>query len=410
MKVLVVEDDTDKFGQITSVLEAVGVPAEGVSLAICAADAVSALKSGRYELMLLDVNLPRRRGETAIRGGGLEVLRELGRDETLTKPRYVVGVTAYEDVVEEFGDVFDEHLWSLVHYNPTSDLWIAQLKSKVEYIQSAEQSRQFSDGITFGVDIALLCALDTVELSGIRGLPCGWQPLRLPHDETRYFIGTMNAGGGTISVLAAAAPRMGMTASAVLATKVVHQFRPRVMALVGICAGRFGKVGLGDVIIADPTWDYGAGKIESVDDQPKFLPAPHQFAAEQHVLSAAKDIGEDGDFLRDLKRRAHGTRPAKELEVRVGPMACGAAVVADAQTFTSLLDQHRGILALEMESYGAAGAVQGASRPRPTFFVCKAVCDFADKDKDDDFQEYAADVSAGFAIELARRLLPLSVA
>lgn len=405
MKILIVEDDVEKYGKIVIALTDSGVNECDIDHAVCATQASDLLSSYRYELMLLDINIPRRLGEAAKRGEGLEILRQLDRDDSLIKPRYIVGITAFEDLITEFGDFFYENLWTIVHYNPRSDLWLSQLKGKVSYIRSADTSRQFSDGVTFGVDIALLCALDSVELDAVRELDLGWQPLRLPHDDTRYFMGSLTTGRETLSVLAAAAPRMGMTATAVLTSKVIQQFRPRAMSLVGICAGRFGKVELGDVVVASPTWDYGAGKIASVKNKATFLPSPHHLNADTRMISIAKDLADDHALLASIRRGARGNKPKTALTLHVGPMACGAAVVAHGPTFNALLTQHRGVLALEMESYGAADAIEGSSNPRPILIVAKAVCDFADKDKEDDFQEYAANVSAMIGLELAKRVL-----
>lgn len=86
-------------------------------------------------------------------------------------------------------------------------------------------------------------------------------------------------------------------------------------------------------------------------------------------------------------------------------MVSGAAVVAHKPTFDALLAQHRGILGLDMEAYAVAAAALGAGRPRPQTVIIKAVCDYADKDKEGDFQEYAASVSTAFALLVADQAL-----
>ena len=51
---------------------------------------------------------------------------------------------------------------------------------------------------------------------------------------------------GERRVLAAHAPQMGMTAAAILATKMIHTFSPRYLAMVGICAGIRDTCNIGD--------------------------------------------------------------------------------------------------------------------------------------------------------------------
>ena len=405
LKVFVVEDDAAKFGRIHNALTADGIDASSIEHAVCAAQALEKLETTSFDLMLLDVNLPRRLGDSPSRGGGLEVLHELSRSDQHQRPRYIVGITAFEDVIDEFGDAFNDHLWSLVHYSDNSDRWISRLRVKMSYIRALKGSENFSDGVTFGVDLAIVCALEGVEFEAVRRLPLDWEPLRLPHDETRYLSGSVQNDKGVFSVVAAAAPRMGMPASSVLASKMIHQFRPRYIAMVGICAGRASKVKIGDIIVADPSWDWGSGKISSKMDIPQFEPSPHQKELDGSIVSIVKDLAEDHAMMANLKHEARGKKPPFELSVHVGPLASGAAVVAHKPTFDGLLDQHRGLLGIDMEAYAIASAAGGRGSPRPKAVIVKAVCDYADQDKDDDYQEYAAAVSAEFLLRMARNML-----
>jgi nucleoside phosphorylase len=56
-----------------------------------------------------------------------------------------------------------------------------------------------------------------------------------------------------------------------------------------------------------------------------------------------------------------------------------------------------------MEAYGVAAAANGCGAPRPKALIVKAVCDYADGNKSDAFQEYAADVSAKFLLFTVKR-------
>jgi nucleoside phosphorylase/CheY-like chemotaxis protein len=402
--ILIVEDDTRKYGEIRQVLSSITNDSDEIDLAVCAFEALSKLSKRRYDLLLLDVNLPKRYGEAPVRGGGLEILREINGDDVYLRPRYVVGITAYDDVVDEFGAEFDENLWSLVRYNPASNRWISQLRLKASYIQAVRKSDNFSDGITFGSDLAIISALDTVEFEAIRRLDCSWQSLRLRHDETRYLSGIAQGIRSSFSVVAAAAPRMGIAASSVLASKIIQQFRPKYIAMVGICAGRSEKTNIGDIIVWDPTWDWGSGKIASGDSGPVFLPSPHQLDLDPDLVENLKEAIKDQAAIAEIFESGSGVRPPGELAVRMGPAASGAAVIADSSTVQNLVPQHRGLLAIDMEAYGVATAANGCGAPRPKAVIVKAVCDYADRDKNDEFQEYAADVSAKFLLFAAKRL------
>jgi hypothetical protein len=46
--------------------------------------------------------------------------------------------------------------------------------------------------------------------------------------------------------------------------------------MCGICAGVKGKVNIGDIVFADPVWDYQSGKFIKEDGVAKFSISPHQ--------------------------------------------------------------------------------------------------------------------------------------
>jgi nucleoside phosphorylase len=74
--------------------------------------------------------------------------------------------------------------------------------------------------------------------------------------------------GGTLRVAVTWATDMGMVAASTAAIPLMEKYKPRCISMSGVCAGRQGKVELGDVIVADRLWTYDAGKLvrEKDDD------------------------------------------------------------------------------------------------------------------------------------------------
>ncbi len=68
-------------------------------------------------------------------------------------------------------------------------------------------------------------------------------------------------GPRDLHIVAAVQNDMGMVPAAILATKTVRAWRPKLVAMVGICAGVRGRVNLGDIIIGKQVFDYGSGKL-----------------------------------------------------------------------------------------------------------------------------------------------------
>jgi nucleoside phosphorylase len=74
--------------------------------------------------------------------------------------------------------------------------------------------------------------------------------------------------GGALCVAVVQAFEMGRE-QAVIAAAPLLELHPeiRCVAMCGVCAGRRGDVALGDVIVADRTWPYDAGKIKAAVDE-----------------------------------------------------------------------------------------------------------------------------------------------
>jgi len=404
IRVLIVEDDLPKFGALKLAVIEAGVNERHIEHAFNTTDAIALCRQYQFDLLLLDVNIPKKFNGEPVRGEGVSLLRRIQRDNDSIKPKHIVGVTAYADVLSEFGQEFADQLWTLVHYSEDNDRWVGQVKAKVDYVAALKRSENFTDGSTFGVDVAVICALPDVEWRAIRALPCGWQPLRIPHDQTRYISGSIETPGRSISIISAAAPRMGLPSTAVLASKIVANFRPRILAMTGICAGRAGKSELGDVIIADPAYDWGSGKIDTHDGKPRFRPSPHHLDLDVDVAESLRELFGDAGLRATIRERCPSAPGRGDLQVHIAPMASGAAVIANAATFEGLIDKNRDVMGLEMEGYSVFAAASGCSKPRPLPIVMKAVCDFADEGKADDAQAFAAAASANCFLEAIKCL------
>ena len=94
------------------------------------------------------------------------------------------------------------------------------------------------------------------------------------------------------------------------------------------------------------------------------------------------------------------------IKIYFGQMACGPAVVASEEIVNQQVKAHaRKALGLDMESYGVYYAAQATTGSGTRAIVAKSVCDFADKDKNDKNQEYAAYTSAWFAKHLIEAVI-----
>lgn len=240
-----------------------------------------------------------------------------------------------------------------------------------------------------------------MELESIKRLASEWTHHTFENDSTNYYICNFKTKDAPLKVVAAAAPQMGMTASAVLAMKLIQYFSPKYLIMTGIAAGIKDAVNLGDILVADPSWDYGSGKIEEIDGEEVFHPDPRPIALDIDLKSKLNLLAGDSMLLEKIKQSWAGDKPPSSLNLHIGPVASGAAVLAHGEIAKSIVAHNRKLLGIEMETYGVMYAANNCPKPRPTVLSLKSVCDFADAEKNDKYQRYAAHTSAAVLHELA---------
>jgi len=407
LRMLIVEDDTDKRQRLTQALRDIeGFDlGEGVDHALDVYTAKRLLAKTAYDVLILDIALPPRTDEAIREDAGLELLRDLNsRPKQYRMPTHIIGVTGYPDIYERGAAQFASYLLTLVHYDPSSSEWEHALQSRVRHIASA-LSAKLEAPPDYGSDLAIVCALYSPELTAVLKLPWNWEQIQQPNDHTIYWRGRYKGENGERTVHAANSARMGMPATAVLATKMIAAFRPRYLAMPGISAGVRKRVELGDIVVADPCWDWGSGKWTIRNDELTFEAAPHQMKLDVEMRDKLNEMSRDKRLLAEIRGAWLGPRPDHDLKMHVGPMASGASVLADKLTSERVLKQHRQLLAIEMEAYGLLTAAEESNKPRPKALVLKAIVDFADGKKNDRYQAYAAFVSAQMLQRFSERHL-----
>jgi nucleoside phosphorylase len=243
----------------------------------------------------------------------------------------------------------------------------------------------------------------------------------------------------------------------------------RFLLMTGICAGDRDKVHLGDLVIARGAYAFDAGKARIVNGRYDLDPDPDLKSIHNSILQpllafdsweslVAKETrpvskGEQRHALlrKLLKTKSFSKIPRdwlkehvpawpqalKELKeakppivdsrnrlVRIeaakarvteeqgfqGPKECHKHICEVASTvavredspFEEVRHAVRNTLAIDMEGHAFYKLAQ--EHGKPALFV-KGVCDYADRDKDDSYQEYAARVSAIFAFEYIRKFV-----
>ncbi|WP_194713359.1 phosphorylase family protein [Noviherbaspirillum soli] len=404
IKILIVEDEFEKRRLLVETLLQVNlISINDIEHASDVFAAKKLIQRTRYDLVILDLNIPARADKLPEVGAGLDILRFVRLNHSAISPRYIVGMSAYDDAMVAAKDDFALSLWKLLKFSHTDLSWQSPLKQSVEYLIEQNRPPYPNDGRTYHTDLGIVVALEGEELEGLKSIHANWQQVSVPYDHSRYIRGTFNNGQREIDVVAVAAAKMGMPPAAVVASKLIHNFRPRYLAIVGICAGVRGKTNLGDILIADPCFDWGSGKWVRDADTTKlrFRPAPYPWRLDEALRSAAVQVSEIPGVIDKIYDSFEGVRPPNRPAVKIDAMASGGSVLQATELMDDVRDQHKNLVGVEMESYAVFTAAEYAADPRPECISIKAVCDFGDDEKSDDYHTFAAHASAHFLHELA---------
>lgn len=399
LRILIVDDDSTKIGNIMNILkENPKINEEQIYYSLGLDDARKQLYSYKFDLLILDIQLPKKIGGSVNKDGGITLLDDIKSIDRLHKPLHIIGISSQQDSLKDYGDVFTENTWTIIEYNQT-EYWKNQLKSKISYIiKYKEQLTELENQRQYDYDVAIITAVAVEHEMMQKVINANWINKRIPGDPTEYLVGNLeDRYGKKLKLVAGTLLQMGMPAASVLTMKLIENFRPKFVIMVGIAAGnRSQGLNLGDIVVASESWDYGSGKLkESGDSSFLFQPAPQQIEIDIEIKEKLKS--NYSLELQKIKAQFMGNTPTHSLTLHVGPMASGAAVIQSENYVNEIILSHnRKLLALEMETYGVYYAAKNARQPIPKPVSIKSICDFADQHKGDDFQKYAAYTSCAF--------------
>lgn len=404
MQILIIDDDQEKCSEIKKALE--GIPNLDIDSAHNIFSGKEKLSMKYYDLLILDINLPYGDEEDCVEDAGYLLFKEIQSVKILKKPGTIIILTSYEELQERYIMEVSKGLFTIVKYSALEAKWKDLIRNKVNYIiKSVDDSVDLTSN-GYNYDLAIITAVQ-VEYDQVYRRLKNPETIRVKGDPTFYTLGQFIEGDKRLNVIVSMQHQMGMTAASVLTTKVIHNFKPRYVSMVGIAAGKEGEGNLGDIIIPTEVWDYGSGKIAEETDEGEMKSSNFLFKPDPKYIDLEVELKEIvnknfNNILTKIKDEWPGKKPDSTLKLVKGPMACGSVVVQNEEVIKNFIDPHnRKLKGLDMESYGVFYAVENSFRPKPKVLVCKSICDFADSNKNDDYQEYSAFTSASFLYYLA---------
>ncbi|KAK6515975.1 hypothetical protein TWF281_004565 [Arthrobotrys megalospora] len=240
------------------------------------------------------------------------------------------------------------------------------------------------------------------------------------NDHNTYYRGEISGHNVVITCLPSG--MIGTNQAAVTVTHFTHTFPSiRVGLLVGIGGGIPPKVRLGDVVVSKPgngypgivQWDLGKAEANgsfkrtgALNNPPRVLLTALSVLETNYPLYGSKIP----EYLHEVEEKWPGLKPKytwteslkdplstpdevrRETQIHYGLIASGNQVIKNSEQRNAInKDLGGNVLCVEME---AAGLVDFPC------IVIRGICDYADAEKRDDWQEYAAAVAAAYAKEL----------
>lgn len=398
MKILIVDDDREKIKKITQVIKTIyGIEDTMIEFSIIASQAKEMLTRTQYDLLILDLNMPEHIEDENDEETGSDFIDELFSVHRYKKPIEIVIISAYEQCEKDFIKKPGHIAFKLLRYDENSIVWQEQLKAIIEYRLMFSRQNNMKEN----VDYVFVTSVP-VETEAVKRLFKEWDKIEFDDDINTYYITSFEKEGRRKKLVTVQSPDMGMVAASITTYSVCKHFSPKYVIIVGIAAG-IGKHNYGDILIPREVWTYSSGKYVDREGEKELIPDPKAISLNSKIVEIIRQ--DHSTVLSEIQKK--WTNPVHSvISICDAPMACGTAVVANKKVVEdNILAHSRKSGGIDMESYGVFYAIQSLNDEKVKAICIKSVSDFADDDKMDSYQPYAAYTSASFAFYLIKEIL-----
>lgn len=403
MKVLIVDDENKKAQMIKSIFVDSGkINEEDIEVAPSINDAIEKMVKQIYHLMIIDMCLPNVFGSKLENDGGLQLLRTITTDKRITAPVDIIMLTSHTKLAEKYKEEIEKESFVIINYDDSSEEWKNKLIGKFNYILRFEGSPKLKREYIY--DVAIITAVP-VEKESVKNLSENWEKIEVEGDSTVYYRTEWEKAGKKVNVITTSLTQMGMVSAATITSKIIYNFTPRYIVMTGIAGGVKEEYEIGDIIIPKEVKDYCSGKYTTPKGEEElsienplryFVPTAASISTCFDIINKVSE-----NFVEELSRIHRNWIYSSKYRIpnlRTGYMASGDSVVQNSAVIDIMVKNHlRQADGLDMEAYGVYYASEQAISPKPTPICIKSISDFANKEKSDDHQAYAAYTSAQFA-------------
>lgn len=133
MRILIIDDSIDKISELTKLIND-SLPKVHIETSENITNAITLFQNQQtYNLAVVDVFIPLRKGEEPKRNGGELLIKELYRkQDSLNVPNYIIGLTQYEEgLLENFSTI-----WKIIKFEYNSNVWKNSFSQLLTHINS----------------------------------------------------------------------------------------------------------------------------------------------------------------------------------------------------------------------------------------------------------------------------------
>ncbi len=386
MNILLVEDNYQKIEQICNLLDKNFFCLLKIDIAKNLEEANEKIDAQIYDIYILDLSLKSETHEASIEYG-FEIYDRI-KDST---KNIIIYSTVDNLEYHERKDQFVQDNISFINYSSRDITW------ETNFIIFMNK---FIKNNKLHYDIAIITALDDEFYWMKKASKTNWYEMELD-DNTYYVTKIKNNEGEEVSVIAYTANKMGMAYASAVSTKMLINFKPKLLVMTGICAG-IENLEKGDIIIPEYIFNYQEGDITEEGFIPAFktkqLDTKLSKLVRQTIDSYTIDIKDDWKKNYDAVGKMAGDKFRVINDKHFGT---GSAVVKDEIILSEIKKYNqKDIVGLDMEGYSIFVACEVMEEIKCKPFLIKAVQDFANKEKDKTFRLFSCFASARYFFKL----------
>jgi nucleoside phosphorylase len=262
--------------------------------------------------------------------------------------------------------------------------------SKIDSRQVVDFARQVAPE---SVDFAIVVALEK-ELLALRRYFPDLKPVvpRSGSSQTYYWGRAVSSLRSGCRVVAVRLPSIDNVEAAQATADMIADWSPRFIIVNGLAAGLSrAHQHFGDIVVADSITYCEPVKARATGIGRR----TRSFLSDRTLINRALNLS-DAAWTRRLPRRPDGKKATVGRPgIHVGAIASGDEIIASGKEALRFLSIQRKLIAVEMESTGVASTAFSALK-KIGFLTVGAICDFADGQKDDSWQDYAAATAAAY--------------